>query len=75
MSSLYTRTGTQLRVRGDGDAKEVNKVVCIAKSWGQQRCEESEQGSVYMNEEHRINTGSNSVRVENNKVHKRVTPK
>jgi len=75
MSGLYTRTGTQLRVGGDGDAKEVNKVVWLAKSWGQWRCEGSEQGSVYMNEEHRINTGSESVMVENNKVHERIIPK
>jgi len=50
-------------------------VVCIAKSQGQWGCEGSKQGSVYMNEEHRINTGSESVIVENNKVHERVIPK
>ena len=57
MSGLYTRTATQLRVRGNGDVKEVNKVVCTAKIWGQWGCEGSKQGSMYMNEEHRINTG------------------
>jgi len=75
MSGLYTRTGTQLRVRGNGDAKEANKAVCIAKSWGQQRCEGSIQGSVHMNEEHRINTGSEFVTTKNNKVCGRVIPK
>ena len=75
MSGLYARTGTQLRVRGNGDVKEVNKVVCIAKSQGQQGCKGSKQGSVHMNEEHRINTGSESVIAENNKVHEIVIPK
>jgi len=74
MSGLYTRTGTQLRV-GNGDVKEVNKVVCIAKGWGQWGCKGSKQGSVYMNEKHRIKTGSELVIVENNKVHERVIPK
>jgi len=54
--------------------KEFNKAVCIAKSQGQQGCKGSEQVSVYMNEKHRINTGSESVIVENKKVHERVMP-
>ena len=55
--------------------KEVKKVVCIAKSQGQWGCEGSEQCSVYKNEEHRINTGSELVIVENNKVHEKVMPR
>ena len=49
--------------------------MCIAKSQGQWRCEGREQGSVYMNEEHRINTGLELVIAENNNVDERVIPK
>jgi len=57
MSGLYTRTGTQLRVGGNGDVKEVNKVVCMPRvrgNGGNGDARMKNQGSVYRNSKHRV---------------------
>ena len=75
MGGLYTKTKTQLRVVGNGDVKEKKQGGVHSQESGAMGVQGSEQGSVYMNEEHRISTGSELVIVENNKVHERVIPK